>query len=439
MNSEGSFEREVPQKISPGAESAEAFLDLEYLRLPKGFHVRDANYLQTFSEILAQLRHSASLAGLETVMLPSLGYASTFIRGAETTGDKTFDFEDRKGRRLMLSPDSTPAIFRWYLENYSNNQAVDVAWFAPLFRYRNFQNRGFHQFGFAYLNRPGQQPGGLDWPLIEASNLLVNLIQSSTGIEVTAEICCPGKIKDIVNAAIGEPILSKMVLRNLQKAKSTEEKIKLVTETLPAGEQREALAGIFSGNLTPVNKLHEQCYQEMHEFGSKLTDCAKYQCNPGNLHSSEIISGLGIAFKTLDGCIIGDGGRYDIYGETFDPKIHSVISVCSGVEALYRSANSLPKLYNSLLSLVVFSEFTEDAHNIARQVRESGISTRIMSVDGTLKKTIREASKNSKYIFVYGSKEKETGEVELVISSTHTKNRVTLENLPGLIMELEKA
>ncbi|WP_168404587.1 ATP phosphoribosyltransferase regulatory subunit [Erwinia amylovora] len=379
----------------------------EYLRLPKGFHVRGEKYLDVYLKSLLRLTEISRSCGYESVVLPSLGFQSTFGRAANVLGDKTFEFLDRKGRNVLMSPDSTAGLLRWHAESRTMNDCSKISWFAPVFRYRNVENRGFHQIGFSAINW-FHNPQDIDWPLIDLSNNLLDLIRGVLDEPGSVKINNVGAIKRTITSLLSLSD-SKELIAKLMKEKSSAGKIELLTVSLPDSDEKLALLSIF-GATARLNKgatnLVLEMQKDMHNFADKLKNVDKIAFALDNLHSSEIVSGIGIEFYTANGARIGDGGRYDEYAKIFDSRCQTLVSVCSGIEAFFRNINSYNEPHPNIdLAIICFPEAQSLLKDCVYQLRNKNIRVEEIPLLGKIKGAISKVKQKAKYYCIIGNDE----------------------------------
>jgi len=403
--------------------------ELEYLRLPKGFHVRDENYMDIYLDALLHLTDISKSCGYESVFLPSLGFQSTFARAAEVLGEKAFEFTDRKGRGVLLSPDSTAGLLRWHAGSRTANDCSKIAWCAPVFRYRNVENRGFHQIGFSAINW-FHQPYEFDWPLIDLSNNLLDLIRRVSGEQGSIKINNVGAIKRTITSRL--PLLAgKELISKLMKEKSSAGKIDLLTVTLPPSNEKLALLHIFGAEVTPgviASELVNKMQKDMRKFAARLKHVGNIDFALDNLHSSEIVDGIGIEFYAASGERIGDGGRYDTFAGQFDSRCRTLVSVCTGIEALVRHRRRRETSGVPIdLAVVCFPEAQGWLKECVYQLRASGLRVEEIPIIGKPKAAVAKAKQRARYYCVTGTGEMQSSQFMVNQSSDDASESVPLE------------
>lgn len=150
--------------------------DQEYLRLPHGMFDRDEVWVKRERIILDNHAKSGERIGCKLKKYSPLGYSSTFIRGANTARDKVYTLNSKSGKSLILSCDSTPSVFRNYIEN-NDGQAQRISFVAPLFRYRNSHSRHFTQIGYSMINEKRTDDENMDINLIQLAEAMTDLFR----------------------------------------------------------------------------------------------------------------------------------------------------------------------------------------------------------------------------------------------------------------------
>lgn len=414
---------------------------LEYLRLPKGFHVRDEKYIFSYNNILNTLIDCSRLCGYEIALLPSLGFLATFDKGANVVGNKAYQFLDKKGREVILSPDSTAGLLRWHLEAKRASASTKVGWCAPVFRYRNVENRFFNQIGFSYINVKGIDQN-IDWPLIDVTNSLLRLIKRTIGDNASVKINNVGGLKKTLSAQLLPEEVDSLVT-HLHKEKSSKARLDILDTRLPESKEKNALLSIFGADIMlsrDAERLIEAMFEEMRLFAHNLKNVTKIQYALDSLHSSEIVNGIGIEFYANSGTRIGDGGRYDEFAHRFDQKCHSLVSVCTGVEALIKngalSNNSPSSVYD--LTIIRFVDSQSLLKNCIHLLRENDISVQEVTVVRNVKNAILSAQQQSRFYCIIGKSENQKEQFILHEQFQRSSMVIPFDNAEYLLLDLLK-
>ncbi len=117
-----------------------------------------------FAAVEDSARRVFGLYGYRELRTPIVEDAELFVRGvgagSDIVGKQMYAFDDKKGRRLTLRPESTAAVARAYLQHdlASWPQPVRLFYMGPHFRYERPQAgryRQFHQIGAELIGDPG--------------------------------------------------------------------------------------------------------------------------------------------------------------------------------------------------------------------------------------------------------------------------------------------
>ncbi|WP_241169982.1 ATP phosphoribosyltransferase regulatory subunit [Serratia marcescens] len=412
--------------------------ELEYLRLPKGFHVRDEKYLDVYLKSLLKLTEISKICGYETVVLPSLGFQSTFARAANVLGDKTFEFLDRKGRNILMSPDSTAGLLRWHAELRTINDCSKIAWCAPVFRYRNVENRGFHQIGFSAINWFDSKRS-IDWPLIDVSNNLLSLIKSVLDEEGAVKINNVGAIKRTITSLLPHSESNGLITK-LMKEKTSAGKIALIAVSLPDSDEKSALLNVFGEAINlneKASNLIKGMQNEMHSFADRLRNVKNIDFALDNLHSSEIVNGIGIEFYAANGARIGDGGRYDEFSAKFDSRCQTLVSVCTGIEALFRNICSQNERHPDIdLAVMCFPEAQFLLKDCVYKLRGNNLRVEEVPLFRKTKVAISKVKQKAKYYCLIGKDEIRSEHFILYKSSGDYSEKISLDIAPSRLLEI---
>lgn len=144
-------------------------------------------------------RHIFRHFGFTRISTPIMEMRELIVRsvGAHTdvVSKELYEFQDKKGRDLVLKPESTAGVMRAYLENFqSESQPVYLFYIEPHFRYDRPQKgryRQFHQIGSEII-------GERD-PVLDAENIHMAVkILSDCGLKgkFTTKINTLGNVKE---------------------------------------------------------------------------------------------------------------------------------------------------------------------------------------------------------------------------------------------------
>lgn len=116
-------------------------------------------------------RHIFRHYGFTRITTPIIEMRDLIVRSSGESSDvvtkELYEFKDKKGRDLVLKPESTAWVMRSYLENFQNDpQPVYLYYIEPHFRYDRPQKGRFRQF-----HQVGAEIIGERDPVIDAENI----------------------------------------------------------------------------------------------------------------------------------------------------------------------------------------------------------------------------------------------------------------------------
>jgi histidyl-tRNA synthetase len=291
-------------------------MDSEWKNLPNGFRDFSAKEFLFFLEKSQAFIKIAEELDAEIVVTPPVGFLSTFRHRINTAGDKIFEFKDKKNRELVLSPDSSPHVVRWFLAKNNPTLKKRILFVSPVFRYRNIKERCWIQFGFASFNAKEFERE----QCVLAGAYLKTLIKL--------------KIPSIIQLgdfSIHRNILKKYGLSesevdeflHLLRSCSLEDQLKITKSRLNGGTSLDFMK-LLQLKFTNKPKTQFNFYdKEIEHKVLRLVDWGKdivenfpvsidYVFN--DFHASELQNGLVIKFKKLSKGHFADGGDYTFYG-----------------------------------------------------------------------------------------------------------------------------
>ncbi len=144
-------------------------------------------------------RHIFRHFGFTRISTPIMEMRDLIVRsvGAHTdvVSKELYEFQDKKGRDLVLKPESTAGVMRAYLENFTQDpQPVYLYYIEPHFRYDRPQKGRFRQF-----HQLGAEIIGERDPVLDAENIHMAVkILNDCGIsdKFTLKINTLGNIKE---------------------------------------------------------------------------------------------------------------------------------------------------------------------------------------------------------------------------------------------------
>ena len=425
-------------------------MENDHLALPKGFTVREDDWLLKERKILDVFYQRARQIGCTLIRTPPLGFSSTFRRAANTTGEKVFEFQDRKGRNLMLAPDSTAAVLRWFLSREDKNVALSerVLFVCPIFRYRHKPNRVFHHVGFSLINESDNKNGTLDEGSLQIGRAMMRAMLD-LGVVPQVEVRNLAIIRHCLTR-LGAPADDVSGLMHNLRTLSHEDRCALIRARFSDGLMIDEFCRLINLRFklteefpySPFSKLVEinEMIGSTVRFASLLNDglaeVSSSTVTFDDFHASEIQGGIAYRFFSQDGENIGDGGSYDLYGGRYDPRISSLKSVCSSIEKLIKkmSSQSMAEQRLLLLGLDATEAFLQ---NVAEAFMSAGLVVFQRRANGALKKIISQANGHYEWIALAGITEEEHQTLQIRHMESRKSFTISLTDInPGMLTDL---
>ena len=268
--------------------------------LPKGFEYQEKDGVMENYTNLEIFIKSSSGSYARLVEFPPVSFLEQFKRGANITGDKVYDFEDKKGRTLVLTPDSQAHTFNYYIHSSHshNSRNLKFSWICPIFRYRHIPVRYYYQYGYTSINHKKSENIN---ELVSLVHQLVKYIQNLTDGQISIHIVNPTLVKE-VRVVHGDTALT----MNTDAVSNTFN-----------SEEFLSTYGMCSQAADTV--LFFKLLSQLSDIQAHISMSAMY--------CQEILSGPGFIIH-VNGEKVGDGGIYDKYGYAYDGCIRTVASVC---------------------------------------------------------------------------------------------------------------
>lgn len=393
----------------------------EYLRLPHGMIDRDGSWLRKEREILQFHDACGQRIGCEPIKYSPISFSSTFERAANTANEKIYKFDDRSGRSLTLSCDSTPSVFRNYILA-NDGEPKRVSFIAPLFRYRNSNshNRHFTQIGYSIINEIDSDDD-IDINLIELVKAIVDLC-SNVGITVKIYMNDYYALRKTLSPFILEEKLPEFC-RKLQFA-DMEERLQLLEKEISDKDVRNDLINLFSRKVERIIENDQKMnrlmllgnYLRIYKMANELRNYTNVDVyfEPTNLHSFEIIDTYSIRIISSDDVPLAEGGKYTKYARNFNKMLTSFWSIATGIEPLERNIPNIIS-QNKYKKLAIYNLDSSASFilKVMRVLSESGYIISYLGKVTKMNKVIKQAKKKFTDIVVIGKREEDSSKVEI--------------------------
>ena len=128
------------------------------ISLPRGVSDIYREDMRLFSYITETAKNCAATFGFEEVQTPIFEFCEVFQKSlgesTDVVGKEMYEFEDRKGKKLVLRPEATASILRAASHMEDLSYPARFFYQGPMFRYERPQkgrSRQFHQVGIELL------------------------------------------------------------------------------------------------------------------------------------------------------------------------------------------------------------------------------------------------------------------------------------------------
>ncbi len=385
-------------------------------------------------------RHEFRKNGFTRITTPILEHKELITHSTGESSDivtkEMYDFLDKKGRELVMKPESTPGVMRAYLENFlAEPQPVYLYYIEPHFRYDRPQKgryRQFHQVGAEII---GEQDAILDAKMIYTMAAILD------GIGLA------GKYKVKINS-LGIPKERERYILELQGF--FENKKHLLDETDLARLEKNPLRLLDSKN---------EDVQELMKVAPKITDFLKKESLDYYMQVKEYLDILWIAYEEdstlvrwldyychtvwelVDGSgrtqdAFGWGGRYDGLSKSIGwkdavPAVGFAFWAERLIEAMMESG---VQLRNKDAIQLFFIQLWDDAKKLALplsiEARNKGINSLLSLGTPSIKTQLKKANRvNARYVAVIGIMEAKKWVCQFKDMEKWTQEEVPLNEL----------
>lgn len=164
----------------------------KYVRGTRDIFGKDAEKFRFVEEVC---RKTVQKYGFREIILPTFEEISLYVRSVGDTTDivekQMYEFEDKKGRKLVLRPEGTAGVVRAFIEhNLKDVFALKrFFYYGSMFRYERPQKgryREFYQFGMEIFNEGG--PAG-DVFLIKCICEIINFLSIKNRLYINSVGC----------------------------------------------------------------------------------------------------------------------------------------------------------------------------------------------------------------------------------------------------------
>ncbi len=354
----------------------------------------------------------------------------------DVVSKELYEFKDKKGRDLVLKPESTAGVMRSYLENFQNDpQPVYLYYIEPHFRYdrpQKWRYRQFHQLGAEII-------GERD-PVLDAENIHMAVkILHDCGVGEKFTL----KINTLWNTKEREVYIAELqaffrgkshLLDEIDQARVEHNPLRLLDSKNP--DVREILP--YAPKLRDFFKKDSIEYYESVKSYLDLLGI-KYEEDP------TLVRGLDYYCDVVFECVDNSGRTQDAYcgGGRYDGLATSLgsknpvpaVGFALGVERLIDSMieSGLYVVNKDTIDLY-FIQVGEEAKRIALpisvQAREMGLNVLASFGSPSMKTQLKKANQlKAKYVAIIGIMEARRGVCQLKNMEKGTQQEVKISEL----------
>jgi histidyl-tRNA synthetase len=402
------------------------------LAQPRGFHDRSGIDVDLEDRAVSLFARRAALIGCRPLKTAPLGFRQLYEHARGDFSGKTYLFEDRSRREVMLCPDSTSAIIRWYAER-KLFEPERVFFRSPVFRYRRQPNRHFTQIGIAFFNEPSNAANVENESVLLLARSAIRLFTEDFGIQVRLKVTDLGVWHKALMQAGFDPqqrltVLSK--LRNVEVSQRLEALNQFLDgRTMPATLLH--LASLDEETLRTASSVGDDLTSHAQRFGQSVVsglNCS-FTLAFDDLHASELQDGISFSLIDNNGDRCCDGGCYSHYANQFDARLTSLQSLATSIEYLVRTAPVELRHPDALL-IVTMGNDIAGARSIEESCQSSGIPVIRRPLVGRLRDVLRKIE-GPRWLIVYGTEEADSGQVRLRDLAKHRESVLFSHEVAG--------
>ncbi len=413
---------------------------MELIQKVRGMQDIFGEYQRYFTFLKKVARHEFRKNGFTRITTPILEHKELILHTSGESSDivnkELYDVIDKKGRELVLKPESTPGVMRAYLENFlAEPQPVYLYYIEPHFRYDRPQKgryRQFHQVGAEII---GEQDPILDAKMI---HIMASILDG---------IGLGGKYKIKINSLGVQKEREKYILE-LQSF--FENKKHLLDEVDLARLEKNPLRLLDSKN---------EDVRELLKVAPKMTDFLKKDSLDFYNQVKEYLNILGVAYEEdhtlvrwldyyshtvwefVDGSgrtqdAFGGGGRYDGLSKSIGWKdAVPAVGFAFGAERLIEAMmESGVHIRNKDAIQLFFIQLWDDAKKLALpldiEARARGLNSLLSLGTPSIKTQLKKANRvNAQYVAVIGIMEAKKWVCQFKDMEKGTQEEVPLNQL----------
>ncbi|MBW7954614.1 histidine--tRNA ligase [Candidatus Gracilibacteria bacterium] len=386
-------------------------------------------------------RHELRKNGFKRITTPVLEHKEVFTgalgEGTDIIDKEMYNLIDKKGRELVLKPESTAPIMRSYIENdlLSEPQPVFLYYVEPHFRYDRPQKGRFRQFFQLGAEIIGEQDPILDAQLIYIGYKVLNNIGLKGEFKV--KINTIGSLKDrqkyleeLTNFyETKKHLLSEDALRKLETNPLRLLDTKIEDEIILAKEAPKMSKFLKKESKEHYTKVKEYLdllgveYEEDHTLVRGL-----------DYYTHTVFEFVDNSGRSQDS--FGGGGRYDLLSKKLGHKEEiPAVGMAFGMERLVDALRDKGILIKNKDKIdLYFIQLGDEAKKIVLpltiEAREAGINTLSSLGTPSLKAQMKKANRlNARYVVMIGVMESKSGIYQVRDMQEGTQEEIKKDDL----------
>ncbi|MBU1122279.1 MAG: histidine--tRNA ligase [Candidatus Omnitrophota bacterium] len=384
----------------------------------------------SFNQIIKKSRNVFDVFGYEEISLPLLEEEGLFRRSVGDTTDivekQMFKIE---GKDIVLRPEGTAQVIRYYLENslYKKSDFYKFSYVGPMFRGERPQKGRLRQFHHIGAEAIGSNSFYLDAEIISLSMRILDII----GVrEKSLNINTLGCSLDKVN--FSKDLKKKLIGNKSKFCQDCQRRIQKNPLRVIDCKNKTCKSEVATLNIGESH-LCSDCRQHFNDLRVLLDELGiDYTYSP------HLVRGLDYYTNTVfeitssqlgSQDAIGAGGRYNELIQCLGGPSISAIGFALGVERLMLILDkSSPRKGISVYVATVDDNLKTQALKLTQQLRGEGIRVDTGYLKKSLKGQLRYAQKKgAKFVVIMGEEEIAQNSVMLKDMDTATQEKVKID------------
>ena len=293
---------------------------------------------QNYMKVVNTFAQIAEKKDYKLIKLPTLEREELFAR---TVGEFTdivtkqmFNFEDKKGRKLVLRPEGTAGVMRNYLEKkYKSEKKYYYS--EQMFRYERPQKgryREFHQVGAEVVGGEDDNIYSVVDITLLGIKFLTTILPKNLDFIIKVNSIGTGEERKVYQKALYE------YYKSYSNELSDESKIRLDTNPLRILDSKEEKDIVLSTNAPKFNDYRTNKTQEEFEMYKSKLSKVNFVEDPSLVRGLDYYNGITFEYlpkkQTGSQDALGGGGQYDSLASFISTKQVNGVGLAFGVDRI---------------------------------------------------------------------------------------------------------